>query len=163
MRLPNSVEGAERLAELLSSDRHKAVLGTLVMILPAFAPRTIVPFPGFLLPGNGPTMDEADSWEETFTKAAVRVQKDLLSLGADGAVRGHWLRRHLVVLDARVGGAATRYRPTAAVDLADGECAVVIRWQFIEFVAVRRWVEAEDVREEPQTLILLLPEGSSIK
>jgi hypothetical protein len=51
----------------------------------------------------------------------------------------------MVVLDARIGGAPTRYRADASVDLADGECAVVVRWHFLEFVFVHRWVEADDV------------------
>ena len=92
IRIEHSADVAIKLAELLTSDAHKAVLGTLVMTLPAYAPRTIRPFPAFLLPGNGPNVEEADVWEAKFCEAGLRANKEVLGLGADGAVRGHWLR-----------------------------------------------------------------------
>lgn len=44
VRLANSLEGAQQLTTLMGSTEHKAVLGTLMMLVPACADTNVVPF-----------------------------------------------------------------------------------------------------------------------
>ena len=62
--MPNSSDGAKQLAALLSGTEHKAVLATLMMLVPACADSKVPPFSLFLVPGGGPNTQEAEAWEE---------------------------------------------------------------------------------------------------
>ena len=64
LRVPNSSDGAKQLAALLSGTEHKAVLATLMMLVPACADSKVPPFSLFLVPGGGPNTQEAEAWEE---------------------------------------------------------------------------------------------------
>ena len=158
VRVPNSAEGARRLTELLSSTEHKAVLGTLVMLVPACADTTVAPFSLFLVPGGGPNAQETEEWDEKLPLAALSVGLEVQwsCQGVDGCVgpRSMWTRRHVVLHSPHFGGKAERYRESTDVELAEGEHAIIVSSPLISFVVVERWVSFTDAAGQPSRRLI---------
>ena len=146
VRLANSLEGAQQLTTLMGSTEHKAVLATLMMLVPACADTNVAPFSLFLVAGGGPNTLETETWEDRLIIVGLSIGLQVWLQGADGCIgpRTIWLRRHVVLHSPHFGGKSERYRESTHVTLAEGERAVIVSCSLISFVVVERWITFTD-------------------